>query len=561
MDSKWIVSDVPAAEQINAVAEKTGASRLLSAIMCVRGFSADGAKTFLDKDFSCIHDPFIMKDMDKAVERLKKAISHNEKITIYGDYDADGVTSCSLMVQCIRELGGLVDYYIPERETEGYGVSVSSIDIIYGRGTTLIVTVDCGITATEECEYAKNLGIDMIITDHHECGSILPDAVAVVDPKRSDCEYPFKALAGVGVALKLVQALLADKYTTKQVIDKYCELVTIGSVADIVPLTGENRVICEVGLKKIPFSKNYGIRALLDVSGVTDNVTAVKIGFVIAPKINAVGRLESATRAIELFLSESKTEAEKIASELNDYNTQRQKIEYDIYVEAEKMLLENYADDKIAVLQNENWHHGVVGIVSSRLTKRYMKPCILISPGADGLYKGSGRSVDGFSLYDALDYSSDFLETFGGHELAAGLVIKSENVDAFRKKINEYAENNLNPDMMISVINADCELRSRHLNLKEAEELKKMEPYGVGNAQPVFYISGLTVQKVMHIGNEGQHLKLSLIKDGIVVDTIGFGLGKTHDIVFGSTVSVMCNLDVNEFRGNRSVQLKIIDIK
>ena len=562
MTTKWIVSDVPAVEKIDEITNATGVNRIVSAILAVRGFDAQSAKAYIDRDMSGIYDPFLIKDMDKAVERINKAISSKEKMTVFGDYDADGVTSCALLVSCIEELGGIVDYYIPDRETEGYGVSRASVDIIKERNTSLIITVDCGITAVEECEYARGLGIDMIITDHHECSSTVPDAVAVIDSKQENCTYPYKYLAGVGVALKVAQALLKGKYTDSQVLEKYSELAMIGSVADIVPLCDENRIICSAGLEKIKHTTNFGIKALLDVSGIeNDSITATKIGFILAPKINAVGRLENASRAIALFLAKSYDEAFAIASEMNEYNIKRQKIEAEILEEAEQMLKKEGNNDDVIVLCNKDWHHGVVGIVSSRLSKKYMKPCILISSSPDGLYKGSGRSVNGFSIYDALEYCKSELVSFGGHELAVGLTLEKDKTDAFRKKINEYAEKNFSEEMSVSTIVADCEMRGRHINMAVAEELQLMQPFGTGNSQPVFFINNMTVQRVMKIGSEKQHLKLQLLKDGISVGAVAFGFGTDSRIAFNDVISVMACLDINEYRGTRSVQLRIIDIK
>lgn len=562
MKAKWIVSELPSVEKINSMSDSLKISKLLAAILCVRGYNETTAKGFIDKSASCIHDPYLLKDMDKAVNRITSALEKNEIITVYGDYDADGVTSCSIMVMCLEALGGNVNYYIPERETEGYGISCNSIDNIIKRGTKLIVTVDCGITAIDECEYAKNNGIDMIITDHHECSDSIPEAVAVINPKQPDCNYPFKSLAGVGVALKLVQALNYNKQSLYDTAVQYSDLVAIGSIADIVPLTDENRIVCDMGLKAISKSENFGVKALLNISGFdVTKIDTTKVGFVLAPKINAVGRLENATRAVELLLCKEYYEAEQIANELHEHNLQRQQIEQEILEQAEQMVKKYYNNDKVLVLSNKKWHHGVVGIVASRLTKKYFKPCIMISPGADGLYKGSGRSIEGFSLYDALEYSKDTLKSFGGHELAAGLVLERENVDLFRNKINEYATENLTDDMMIPTLVADCELKGRHLNMNVASELNKLQPYGTGNKQPVFYIKNMTVFKVMKIGNNKQHLKLSLSKEGVMVDAVAFGMADKTNITFNSNISVMCNLDINEYRQTRNLQLKIIDIK
>ena len=562
METKWIVSDVPPVDQITEISEKAGVCRLVGAILASRKFTADDAVRFLSKDMAYIYDPFLLPDMQKAVDRIRLAIEKKENITVYGDYDADGVTSCSLLVTCLKDLGAKVDFYIPERETEGYGMSDVAVDIIAARGSTLIITVDCGITAVEECLHAKSLGIDLIVTDHHECGPTLPDAVAVVDAKRSDSQYPFKELAGVGVALKLSQALLEGSMKKQEVIDRFCELVTIGTIADIAPLVEENRVVCEIGLAKLQHTKNLGIRALIEVSGLTGKaIDSVKVGFVLAPKINAVGRLENASRAIELFLTDDWDKAKQIAGELHEYNIQRQEIEANILKEAEQMLSKHYSEDKILVLSSPSWHHGVVGVVASRLTKKYRKPCILISPGADGHYKGSGRSIEGFSLYDALAASRDTLVQFGGHELAAGIVIEKNKIQQFRSKINAYAAEHLPEELMVPVVRADCELRSRHLNFRIANELTRLQPYGTANPQPVFYIKDMTVHKVYTIGANHQHLKLKLSKNGVMIDAIAFGFGTDNHITYNSVISVMCNLEINEFRGNKELQLRIIDIK
>lgn len=560
-DNKWIVSPVPLKEDIEALATENNVSRLIAAILCSRGFKSEDASVFLKADANDINDPFLFKGMDKAVARIKTAIENKEKIVVYGDYDVDGVTATTLLLNCLKDLGADASFYIPSRDKEGYGVNNESVEKMAKDGVTLIVTVDCGITAIEECEYAKSLGIDIIITDHHECGENIPDAVAAIDTKQPDCNYPFKDLAGVGVAFKVAQALLKDKYTTFEILDMYSELVTIGSIADIVPLLGENRIICKYGLNKLSKTKNVGINAIFNVAGIDKKtIDTFKIGFAVAPRINAAGRIGGAEKAVELFTQTDIAEAEKIAIDLDGNNVKRQQIEAEIFKEAEKQLLELYADDKIAVLSDRKWHHGVVGIVSSRLTKKYSKPCILISEGPDGKYKGSGRSVEGFSLYNALEFSRDTLISFGGHELAAGIVINEEQIGDFRRKINEYAENNFNEELAVGKIVADLELRERHLTIDVARSLNILEPFGTDNKQPVFYIEDLNVLKVSRVGTNKQHLRLSLKKGNAVIDAVAFGFGD-YNIAFNDTINVMCNLDINSFRDMENVQLKIIDIK
>jgi len=563
MNSKWILPETPSAEKIDSIVKATGATRLVAAVLAVRNFSPDEAKSFLEKSCDDFHSPFLFKGMDVAVSRIEKAVTEGEKITVYGDYDADGITASVLLAHCIKGLGGTVSYYIPERENEGYGMSKAAIKYIAEQGSTLIISVDCGITAVEECTFAKELGVDVIVTDHHECGDKIPhDAVAVIDPKIKDCGYPDKGLAGVGVALKLCQALLYEKESMKDVAYRYAEFVALGTIADIAPLTGENRICCDMGLNKIPTTKNFGFRALLKLADLVGKpVDTTKVGFQIAPKINAVGRLDDASRAVDMFLSEDEAEAVSIAEALEECNRKRQDIEQEILAEAEKMASGEYKDDMVLVLCDKKWHHGVVGIVASRLTKKHNKPCILISPGADGLYKGSGRSIEGFSLYDGLSASKDTLVRFGGHDLAAGIVIEKDKVGDFRKTINEYAKKTLKNEPLVPVLEADLELRGRHLNMDTARELLSLCPFGAGNEEPAFVIKNMTVEKINKMGNLGQHLRLQLVKDGVKITAVAFGFGERHEITEGSAVTVMAHLEINSFRGFENAQLRIIDVK
>lgn len=563
MNSKWILPETPSAESVDNIVNKAGATRLVAAVLAVRGFSPEEAKTFLDKGAENFHNPFLFSDMKKAVLRIEQAIEKGEKITVYGDYDADGITASFVLTHCIKNLGGLVSYYIPERENEGYGMSKAAIEHIFKEGSTLVISVDCGITAIEECEFAKALGVDVIVTDHHECGEKIPNsAVAVIDPKTKNSAYPDKGLAGVGVALKLCQALLYEKESMESVAYRYAEFVALGTIADIAPLTGENRVLCDMGLKKIPQTENFGFHALLELSDlVGKEIDSTKIGYQIAPKINAVGRLDDASRAVDMFLAETFGEAQRIAQGLEECNRKRQDIEQEILIEAEKVVNEKYKDDMVLVLCDDAWHHGVVGVVASRLARKHNKPCILISPGSDGLYKGSGRSVDGYSLYEGLSHSKDTLVRFGGHELAAGIVIEKNKVDEFRKAINAHAGEILKNEPLLPVLKADLELRGRHLNIDAARELLTLCPFGSGNEEPSFVIKNMTVQKISTMGINGQHLRLRLSKDNCEINGVAFGFADKTDITFGSTVTVMAHLEVNSFKGLENAQLRIIDIR
>lgn len=560
METKWKISPVPEISKITEISEKCNISRLLSVLLLVRGLDSESSHEFIQNDYKSIVDPFLFKDMYKAKEVIQKYISSNRRITVYGDYDADGVTATALLVKVLRKLGADVDYYVPQRDVDGYGVSKNAIDYLYERGTKLIITVDCGITAIAECLYARIKGIEMVITDHHECSDILPDAVAIIDAKVESDTYPHTMLAGVGVALKLSQALLSENQSYLQTAEEFAELVAIGSVADVVPMLGENRFICDLGIKKLNNNPPEGIKILLSLASSDYKIDTTKIGFVIAPRINASGRITSASYAIELFLENDTNKLNSLAKMLNDLNSERQKIEADIFIQAEKMYKENFADDFVVVLFESNWHHGVVGIVSSRLTRKYNKPFVLISPGIDGNCKGSGRSIEGFSLYKALEHSKESIVSFGGHELAAGVVILEENIERFRKVINDYACDYFSKNKIENTLLADCELKGRHLNLQTVEELSLLEPFGTQNNQPLFFIRNLRVLSLYCIGNNKQHLKFTLLKDDVTIEAVAFNY-EVGNIKPNQIISIMCYLEINDYKNNYSPQLRIVDIK
>ncbi|MBO5453800.1 MAG: single-stranded-DNA-specific exonuclease RecJ [Clostridia bacterium] len=560
MDTKWKVLPIPDVEKIENIACQCNVSRLLAVLLLVRGIDSDKANDFINNDEQNLLDPFLFRDMKKAVSFINSYVENGRRITIYGDYDADGVTATALLVKALKKIGAKVDYYIPQRDIEGYGVSKSSIDTLNKRGTELIITVDCGITAVVECLYAKTLGIEMIITDHHECSDIMPEAVAVIDAKSETETYPHSSLAGVGVALKLAQALLATSQSYLETAEEYSELVAIGSIADIVPMLGENRFLCQLGIKKLNDNIPLWLEKMLTLASSDFKIDTTKVGFVIAPRINASGRITNASYAIELLLENNYDKLNELAQKLDDFNGERQRIEAQIFLEAEKLYLENYIDNSVVVLFNDKWHHGVVGIVSSRLTKKYMKPFILISPGVDGNCKGSGRSIEGFSLYKALENSKDAILSFGGHELAAGVVISREKIDDFRKLINLYADEYFKLNEIENIICADCELKGRHLNIETIKELSLLEPYGTQNNKPLFFIRNMKILSVYCIGNNKQHLKFTFIKDGITIDGVAFNY-EVGTLMPNSVVSVMCYLEINDYKNNYAPQLRIIDIK
>ena len=523
-----------------------------------------------------------------AVDRILAAVENREKIYVYGDYDVDGVTSSAMLYLYLTSIGAEVGIKIPKRDGEGYGVSASAIDVIADEGTKLIITVDTGITANAEVEYASTLGVDFVITDHHECHSELPSAAAVVNPHRADCEYPFKDLAGVGVVFKTVCALemrrceIAGESVIegiKRVSDRYADLVAVGTIADVMPLVDENRLIVSLGLSKLERGEGrLGLQALLDASskGRSDDprrkkVTSGMVGFGIAPRINAAGRISDAIIAVNLLLATDEKEAASYSEELCEINRQRQVEENRIAIKAYEMIENNpaFQKDKVLILHDDDWQQGIIGIVSSRVTERYGLPSILISfrgaiNGEESEYddgKGSGRSIKGLNLVDALAYCDDLLVKYGGHELAAGLTVKRGQIDEFRKRINEYADKYITEDMLTVRLDADCELEVSDVNMALANEILRLEPFGIGNASPRFIIKNATVRKITAIGG-GKHTKLLLEKDGVCLTAMYFGIGETDlCCTEGDDVDVLFNIDVNEYRGMRSVQLIVQDIR
>ncbi|MCL2517457.1 MAG: single-stranded-DNA-specific exonuclease RecJ [Oscillospiraceae bacterium] len=582
---KWDIKD-PSSENpdvINDIAQKLSVSRVMAVLLYNRGlYDAESALKFMRKETEFFYDPFMLTDIDKAVERIKRACSAHEKIVVYGDYDVDGVTSVSTLYLYLKEKGADADYYIPNRTGEGYGINHAAVDKLAKSNINLIITVDTGITAYDETEYIKSLGIDIIIIDHHECYADIPKATAVVNPKRSDCGYPFKDLAGVGVVFKLICALEKTYNVNNYLRDicyKYGDLIAIGTIADVMPLIDENRLIVSLGLKLIENTKRPGLIALLEQSGAFPDpkslrnnkkkkITSSLVGYVIAPRINAAGRISNASKAVELFLTESEFEANKIAGELCETNRERQNEENNIIEQAYKKIAgeHNFDEDFIIVLDNDNWHHGVIGIVSSRITEHYNLPSILISFEEDNngdcrLGKGSGRSVKGINLVEALTYCSDCLIKYGGHELAAGLTIEREKLPEFKRKINEYARNQIKKEDLITCINVDCELQMNEINLDLVNELYCLEPHGISNPIPVFVLHDVKLVEITPIGNN-RHIKFVVEKDNKRLTSVYFGISiNEFNYMLGDTVDIIFNLDINDFQNYQSVQLIIRDIK
>lgn len=590
-EKKWILksqTDPRSTAEIKKIASTLRLNPIVAELLYNRGYtSAEEAKKFIYMETEILSNPFDMKDMEKGIARAKAAVDNKEKITIYGDYDVDGVTSVCTLYLYLKSKGADVDYYIPNRSGDGYGVSVAAIDMLKEQGTNLIITVDTGVTALDEVKYASGVGIDILVTDHHECRDTLPEAVAVINPHRPDCPYPFKELAGVGVVFKFITAY-EEKYESctrleaaRRIFEKYADLVAIGTIADVMPIKDENRIIVSYGLKMIENTDRYGLLALMDAAAAKPDdsrsdkrrkrakITTGYIGYTISPRLNAAGRIRSATMAVELFLSENRTQAASIAAELCAANKERQAEENKIMQQAyEKIENEGLDKDSIIVLDADGWHHGVIGIVASRITEKYSRPTILVSfdsdgsePSEDDVGKGSGRSVKGLNLVDALCYCSDLLVKFGGHELAAGLSVSRKHLKEFRRKINEYAENNLSEEAMIPTLEADCEISIKDVNLTLAEDLQILEPYGVGNPIPNFVMYGINVNEITPV-SDGKHTRFSLGEGRNTVSAMYFSNSPSSlGIYNGDKIDLLFNVDINEWLGRKSVQLIVKDVK
>lgn len=553
-------------EKIREVAKKYSIPSVIAAILLNRSVEEEDIPSFFSKSMQDVINPMEMKDMDKAVERIIQALQNGEPVMVYGDYDVDGITSVSIMYDFLKSQGADVSYYIPERSSEGYGINIRAVNKMIKQGIKLLISVDCGITALGETSFAKLQGMDVIITDHHTCKERIPeDAVAVIDPKREDDEYPFDGLCGAGVAFKLVLAVtMAMGKSTNECFKRYIDLVAVGTIADVVPLKNENRVFVDRGLKLLQNPERPGLRALLEISGANHPVKASTVGFSIAPRLNAAGRLANASVGVELLLTDDYQKAMELAKTLNEANKQRQETEQEIYDEAVDMIARdpNFEKKKVIVLHKEGWHQGVIGIVASRINEKYYRPCILISDDGRGNGKGSGRSIRDFNLFEALSACEEYLTGFGGHSIAAGLNVNTADIDKFSEAINKYADKHMSGDILIPKLDIDCPLSSASINLKAAKMLERLEPFGMDNEKPVFSISGVKIVESAAVGNEGKHLRLRLAKDNAAFRAIGFGMGQLIEKAQpGATANVAFHMDINRYQGNESVQLMIRDIK
>ncbi|WP_043933994.1 single-stranded-DNA-specific exonuclease RecJ, partial [Bacillus sp. EB01] len=556
--TRWIVRDydLGTAEKL---AEELNISPLVSSMLLNRGIdNSDSARTFLfgGQDF---HDPFLLDGMDRAVARIQEAIANQEPILIYGDYDADGVSSTTVLMITLRELGANVSFYIPDRFSEGYGPNEAAFRKAAESGIKLIITVDTGIAAIHEAEIARELNVDLIITDHHEPGPILPEALAIIHPKLPGSNYPFRELAGVGVAFKVAHALYG------KLPEHLLEIAVIGTIADLVSLKGENRLIAKKGIEKLKSTKNIGIKAIFKVAGVElQTINEETIGFSLAPRINAVGRLEHASMAVDLLLSDNMGEAEELAHEMDSLNKERQAIVQSITLEAIEQVDKEFPTDsnKVLVVGKEGWHAGVIGIVASKLVERYYRPVIVLSYDREkGLAKGSARSIPGFDLFKNLSTTRELLPHFGGHPMAAGMTLKLEDVDELRRRLNQLAEMQMSDDDFIPVMQLDAEISISDCTLEILEELQLLAPYGMDNPKPRISIENAEISTIRKIGSDHNHLKLTLAGDEKSVDAIGFGLGRFFDHISpASRLSIAGELSINEWNNIRKPQIMLQDI-
>lgn len=559
MNKKWQIYETKEHE-IEQIQEKYQINKLLATILANRNITKkEDIRLFLEPTRNDFHNPFLMTDMEKAVQRILQAIEKQEKVTIYGDYDVDGITSITVLKSFLQDRGLEVESYIPNRLEEGYGLNKQAIEKIKEEGCQLMITVDCGISAIEEINYANSLGIQTIITDHHEPGNELPHALAVIDNKRKDSNYPFRELAGVGVVFKLIQAIGMKLELKEEEYLKYLDIVCVGTISDIVPLVNENRVIAKLGLMLIRQTKNIGLRSIIQSSGYS-KIDSNSISFGIAPRINACGRMGKAEEALELLLSKNYNRVSELTQKLNEHNRIRQETEKNIFENAVKQIEQEHLKDKNAIIiGGENWHHGVIGIVSSKITEMYFKPSILLSFEEDGTGKGSGRSIPGFDLHDALMQCTNTIEKFGGHSMAVGITIKKDKFAEFKQQFETIATN-AHIDEIMPVIQVDSKIDVKDINQEMVESLKQLEPFGEGNRMPVFAFRNLKIDSIRAL-SEGKHLKLTLKDNNTIINGIGFNLGQlAEEYRIGDKIDVVGVLEINSFNGIDSLQINIKDL-
>ncbi|MDD3740763.1 MAG: single-stranded-DNA-specific exonuclease RecJ [Bacteroidales bacterium] len=569
MKKRWIVKNDGDFEKVEKLSSDLKVDFKIANLLVQRNIETyEEARIFFRPELSDLHDPFLMKDMDKAVNRLKQAINNDEHILIYGDYDVDGTTAISVIYMYLKRIHQKISFYVPNRYHEGYGVSFQGIDYAVDNNCSLIITVDCGIKALEKTKYAKEKQIDLIICDHHNPGAELPEAYAVLDPKRTDCPYPYKELSGCGVAYKFMQAYCQSIGDDPSNLSQYLDLVVVSIGSDIVPVTGENRILSYYGLQKLNSDPLPGLKSIITITGLLDKEIQINdIVFKIGPRINAAGRMESGKRAVELLISENEASAEIIGAEINTINISRKELDHDITEQALKMidLSEISKNAYTTVLYSETWHKGVIGIVASRLTETYYRPTVVFTK-SDGMITGSARSVPGYNLYNAIESCSDLLENFGGHMYAAGLTLKMENLDSFTQRFEDYVKSTITEEQRIPVINADLEIEIKDITPKFYRILKQFAPFGPENMTPTFVSRKVFDNgSVKKVGKEGDHLKLKIVQqlgDNRCIEGIGFNFGSYYEYIKEYNAFDLCyQIFENNFMNQSFLQILVKDIQ
>jgi single-stranded-DNA-specific exonuclease len=568
MEKRWIIKEHGDSAVIKQLASALGVSESLANLMVQRNItSPQEAKAFFSPDLNYLHDPFMMKDMNIAVDRLSTAIKKNERILVYGDYDVDGTTAVALVYSFLKEQYSNVDYYIPDRYREGYGVSFQGIDYAVSNNCKLLITLDCGIKAVEKIKYARSKGIDVIVCDHHYPGSEIPAAIAVLDPKQPGCSYPYKELSGCGVGFKLVHAYSRIQSIPFSSILNYLDLVAVSIASDIVPITGENRVLAYFGLKQLNESPRIGLKEIIREAEVSRALTVEDIVFKIGPRINAAGRMEAGSKAVELLISNDVKSAESISKEISSFNNERRNIDRTITTEAMRMISEDQRsrNARTTVLYNPSWKKGVIGIVASRLIETYYRPTVILTE-SNGFATGSARSVLGYDLYQAIEACSDLLESFGGHMFAAGLTLKKENIQPFIERFEQFVNNTITEDQLLPRVSIDTELAFSEINEDFFKIMSQFQPFGPENMSPIFVSESVfDTGTGRMVGSSGEHLKLDLCQDSSMtksIPAIAFNQADHFDYIKGGNPFSICySLEMNEFRGKRNLQINIRDIR
>jgi single-stranded-DNA-specific exonuclease len=568
MDKKWVIKEKADPVVVEQLAKALGVSKSLANLMVQRSITSPlEADAFFCPSLEYLHDPFLMKDMNLAVDRISSAINKNERILVYGDYDVDVTTAVAMMYSFLRERYSNVDYYIPDRYKEGYGVSFRGLDFASEHNCKVVITLDCGIKAVEKVKYARTKGIDVIICDHHYPGEEIPKAAAVLDPKQPSCSYPYKELSGCGVGFKLIQAYARVHAIPFEAIYHYLDLVAVSIASDIVPINGENRVMAYFGLKQLNDLPRTGLKEIIRESELFKELTVEDVVFKIGPRINAAGRMETGSKAVDLLVSNDIKLAADISRQINSFNNERRSVDRSITTEAMRMISEDQStvNSRTTVLYNPLWKKGVIGIVASRLIETYYRPTVILTE-SNGFATGSARSVQGYDLYQAIEACSDLLESFGGHMFAAGLTMKKENIGPFKERFEQYVNSTISEEQLVPRIFIDTELSFSEINEEFFRTLNKFQPFGPENMSPLFLSRNVfDTGSGRMVGSSGEHLKLDLCQESAETRTfpsIAFGQADHFEYIkAGNPIDVCYSVEINEFRGNRTLQLNIRDIK